>query len=53
MKLRSLLHRRHADHGPLLPGGETEGGTARGPSPENLERLLTNDELDLIRHHLL
>lgn len=54
MNLRSLLHRRHAEHVPLLPADDSDGGPlARGPSPENLERLLTTDELDLIRHHML
>ncbi|MFI6171386.1 hypothetical protein ACIBCN_31740 [Nocardia sp. NPDC051052] len=54
MNLRSLLHRRHADHVPLLPADESDSGPpARGPSPEKLERLLTPNELDLIRHHML
>ncbi|MFB8282400.1 hypothetical protein [Nocardia colli] len=54
MNLRSLLHRRHADHVPLLPADDSDGSPpGRGPSPEKLERLLTTDELDLIRHHML
>ncbi|MGO4613704.1 hypothetical protein AB4305_05235 [Nocardia sp. 2YAB30] len=63
MKLRSLLHRRHADQVPLLPAIEPEDGqTARGTSSslrstrtaaqeELLERLLTPTELDLVLHH--
>ncbi|MFG1790191.1 hypothetical protein [Nocardia altamirensis] len=50
MKLRSFLH-RHAEHVPLLPVSDPDGASARGPSAENLERLLTPNELDLLRHH--
>ncbi|WP_406267259.1 hypothetical protein OH799_21985 [Nocardia sp. NBC_00881] len=62
MKLRSLLHRRHADPVPLLPAIEPEDGhIARGTSSslrstrtaakeELLERLLTPTELDLVLH---
>ncbi|MFI7003791.1 hypothetical protein [Nocardia sp. NPDC050175] len=54
MNLRSLLHRRHADHVPLLPADDSDGGPlARGPAAEKLERLLTPNELDLIRHDML
>ncbi|MFD6154899.1 hypothetical protein ACFWF7_17545 [Nocardia sp. NPDC060256] len=54
MNLRSLLHRRHADQVPLLPADDSDGGPpARGPAAEKLERLLTPNELDLIRHHML
>ncbi|GAA5101723.1 MULTISPECIES: hypothetical protein [Nocardia] len=53
MKLRSLLPRRHAENVPLLPADETGGPPARDSSAENLERLLTPSELDLIRHHKL
>ncbi|MFI9401852.1 hypothetical protein [Nocardia sp. NPDC052316] len=54
MNLRSLLHRRHANHVPLLPAIEPDGGPpVRDSSAETLERLLTPTELDLIRHHKL
>ncbi|MEU2033046.1 hypothetical protein [Nocardia amamiensis] len=65
MKLRSLLHRRPADHVPLLPAIEPEHGpdspdaTASPRSvraaaqEERLERLLTPTELDLVLHHRL
>ncbi|WP_433660090.1 hypothetical protein ACQPW1_46130 [Nocardia sp. CA-128927] len=54
MNLRSLLHRRHAEHVPLLPADESDGGPlTRGATAEKLERLLTPNELDLIRHHML
>ncbi|MEV6431141.1 hypothetical protein [Nocardia sp. NPDC051463] len=62
MKLRSLLHRRHAEQLPLLPAVEpTDGSAARGSPPsraarkfaqeELLERLLTPVELDMVREH--
>ncbi|WP_433682297.1 hypothetical protein [Nocardia sp. CA-119907] len=66
MKLRSLLHRRHADEVPLLPAIEPELTTAKGIAAkgfaaprgkrkivqeERLERLLTPNELDLVREH--
>ncbi|MET8873020.1 hypothetical protein ACWEO2_08410 [Nocardia sp. NPDC004278] len=61
MKLRSLLHRRHADQVPLLPANEPERTTAKGIAAprgrrkivqeERLERLLTPTELDLVREH--
>ncbi|MFE9579038.1 hypothetical protein ACFYO1_21825 [Nocardia sp. NPDC006044] len=54
MNLRSLLPRRHADRVPLLPADDSDSGPpGRGQSAENLERLLTTDELDLIRQHML
>lgn len=61
MKLRSLLHRRHVDRLPLLPAAETEISAPRGTTApraahpivpdEQLERLLTPTELDLVREH--
>ncbi|WP_433730602.1 hypothetical protein ACQP0C_03860 [Nocardia sp. CA-129566] len=61
MKLRSLLHRRHADQVPLLPAIEPEFTNAKGfatprskrkiVQEERLERLLTPTELDLVREH--
>ncbi|WP_067480121.1 hypothetical protein [Nocardia amamiensis] len=65
MKLRSLLHRRPADHVPLLPAIEPELGLETPGAPasprsaraaaqeERLERLLTPSELDLVLHHRL
>ncbi len=61
MKLLSLLHRRHMDQVPLLPAIEPATPatrytfaprTARRMVPdEQLERLLTPTELDLVREH--
>ncbi|WP_062983400.1 hypothetical protein [Nocardia anaemiae] len=61
MKLRSLLHRRHADQVPLLPAIEPEIRATRDTSAprtthplvtdEQLERLLTPTELDFVREH--
>ncbi|MEV5836265.1 hypothetical protein [Nocardia sp. NPDC052112] len=61
MKLRSLLHRRHADRVPLLPAIEPQIPATRDTSAprtahpivteEQLERLLTPTELDLVREH--
>ncbi|MEV4128446.1 hypothetical protein [Nocardia sp. NPDC049707] len=61
MKLRSLLHRRHADQLPLLPATALAISATRGTSAprtahplvpdEQLERLLTPTEFDLVREH--
>ncbi|WP_433712146.1 hypothetical protein ACQP2U_38890 [Nocardia sp. CA-084685] len=59
MKLRSLLHRRHLDQVPLLPAIAPETPAIRDistprlvhPIDEQLERLLTPTELDLVREH--
>ncbi|WP_216914433.1 hypothetical protein OG225_31495 [Nocardia sp. NBC_01377] len=61
MKLRSFLHRRHADQVPLLPsldvdqtisgGGSTPRRAKRQAREEGLERLLTPGELDLVQRH--
>ncbi|MEV0295637.1 hypothetical protein [Nocardia sp. NPDC050710] len=63
MKLRSLLHRRHADRLPLLPSPDPdEFGSGGGASPrrvrtqvqeERLERLLTPSELEMVEQHRL
>ncbi|WP_433198339.1 hypothetical protein ACQP1G_03670 [Nocardia sp. CA-107356] len=61
MKLRLLLHRRHAGDVPLLPAIDFEKPAAKYTAAprskrkiaqeERLERLLTPTELDLVREH--
>ncbi|WP_433627663.1 hypothetical protein [Nocardia sp. CA-120079] len=61
MKLRSLLHHRHGDQVPLLPTITPETPATRdifapriarpAVPDEQLERLLTPTELDLVREH--
>ncbi|MEV6340000.1 hypothetical protein AB0M12_35405 [Nocardia vinacea] len=61
MKLRSLLHRRHGGQVPLLPAITPETPATRDTyalriarpivPDEQLERLLTPTELDLVREH--